>query len=704
MEARRAARDIREIDKAAEGGSGPLEKLSGFMQSLAENAANAGGRTRIFGFAVGTVAAAGVAAIPIVVGLGGALVAVVGSLAAATIGAGLLAGALTVTLGAAFGAVGLVLFDAMKNFSEVNTRFQTWRNAVASFGRDSDQAQTAFARLTGVIANNGGPVIYNAVKAFQELRDEFETQMSPVIMKLYGAFEFLFEQLLGWLPTLVKFTDTVVTALGPTFRLFINTLTGSEVGAGLSAIAGGFAQIIGPIGQGVVNIFLGLLRLVVRMQPYLGAVATGFGDITGAFLNWASTADLSTFVSSLRDWWGLLKAIGGLLVTVLSSGKAEGDSLVVSLTGVINSWNDALSAPGGKAGMIGFFKDAIDMTEALAGVAAGVVAFIFNFGKAALPLYTTVFNGLRDGWRAFMDALAPAKPFWDNVLGPFLLGLAKGVGGTLIGAFKFAFGVIRIFAIVLGYLGEKAKPLKPAFEILGQIVGFVFGGPILKALGSLGRLSVLLKPLGFIFKMLYQPIRLVGGVFGWIAGKALGIIEVLGRMASMSIPLVRSAWGRFLGFIAGLGPKFFDAGVSLWGKLAKGFMQAIGSGLGFAGDIGKAVFNFIAGAFNTALPNSLGPIPLPDNPIPLLARGGVVSGAGSWITGEAGPELNTMLGGRVIVQPLTPSVVTQGTNVSLTPPEGKRVIIAKVHLRGKQIAEAVADEAEDDAVRRGRRG
>lgn len=705
-EAAAAARDIREINRAADEGQSIFEKLGGMFSTLAEKTSALTPRTRIFGFAIGTVAAAAVAAIPLIVGLGGAVVAVTASFAAAAIGAGLLAGALTAVLGAGLGAVGLVAFDFIKNFQDVNERFQTWRNAVAAFGRDSKQAQTAFSRLAGVIQNDGGPAVYDAVKSFQELRDTFEKAMEPSITKMMGIFARLFDWLTVNMPFFSGLVTKAVDALIGVFQGWGKVLAGPEIRDGLTAIFEAFGQLAGPIGQGVGAIFLGLFRLVVRMLPFLQPIADGFVSIADAFLDWATTTDLQPFLDSLNDWWGLLKAVGGLMVTVFSSGKDEGDSLVTSLTDVINGWNAILSAPGGKAGLVDFFKDAVDMTKSFVGILAGVVGFLFRFGRAAVPIYTKFFDMMKSGWDQVKDAIAPMKPFWDNILKPLLTGILQGIGGTLLGAFKAIIGVIKIFAFVLGWIGKTVGPsLIPFFHGLGVVIGFIAGGPILKLLSGLGKISPILGALGGVFRLLYAPIRLVGSALGAVAGKVGSLIGWFGRLAGSALPGLRSAWNAVLGWLtgAGLGGRLFDAGTKLWGKIKDGFLQAIGTGLGFAGDIGKAIFNFVAKHFNDALPNHLGPIPLPDNPIPLLAGGGVISGMGSWITGEAGPELNTLTpSGTVVVKPLAPAIAApRGGTVEIG--ESRRVMVSKVYLRGKQIAEAVADEAEDDAAAKGRR-
>lgn len=698
-DARKSAKEIRDIGDAADRTALQGTNLGGALTELSKNGATVAGRTRLFGFAIGTVLTVLVALIPVVVGVGGAVVALAGSLASATLGAALLAGAFGGVLAIALGSLGLVLFNFMKNFANVNERFNTWRNAVESFGRGSKQAQTAFANLQGVIANSGGPTVYKAVFAWQRLRDTFTRAMAPATEKLMGFFTNLFESLEKAMPTIARLVGWFTDGILPVFRSWARMLLGGPIQSRLAMIAFAFQKIAGPIGQGAANIFRGILNLITRMLPFLGDTSNGFLSLTESFLEWSNTASLSPFVSSLRDWWELLKAVGGLLVTILGGGAEEGDSLVKSLTAVIQKWDRILETPEGRAGMIGFFRDAINMTKAFTKFVAAVMTVLFKFGRALLPVYTKVFNAMVSLGSDFIDAFKPAKPFFQNVLIPLLKGLAKGVIGGLVGAVKVIIFVIRMLATVLGFVGSKLGWAKGIFEAVGMVIGFVFGGWILKAIAALSKLSILFAPIGWGARMLAKPIELVGRAFGFVFSQGLRLAGWIATFVGRFIPLLRTGWNRILGFIAGIGTRFWDAGASLWRALVNGLRNAIGAGLGFAGDIGTAVWNFIAGKFNNFLPDRIGPINLPDNPLPLLATGGVVSGSGSWISGEAGPELNTMRGGRVTVQPL-PAVAAQDTNAVLSVDGGgKRVIISKVYLRGRQIAEAVADEAEDEAAR-----
>lgn len=698
-DAKRAADAVDDLSHSADDAKGPLNQMGGAMSTLTEVMPNLTGRTRIFGFAVGTVATALLGAIPLVIGLGGALTALAGSLGAAAVGAGLLALSLGTVLVAGLGSVGLVLFDVMKNFQEVNTRFQTWRQAVKAFGRDSTQAATAFKRLQAVIALSGGVEIFKAVRAWTELRDEFEKRMAPVIGILATGMTMVFDAIRRLMPAIVAFTRIAAGALIRVLGRMLAILTGGEFRSGLSTIGDLFARIAGPIGNGVINIFLGLLRLVIGTGPRLGSVADGFERLTARFADWAKTANLSPFFTQLRSWAALLSAVGSLLFTILSGGAEQGRSLVDSLTAIINRWNDFLRTSTGQRALHDFFRDSIAMTKAFATILMGLIGFFLRAGRAAIPVYTVAMDAAKDATHDILDALRPMQPFLSNILWPLLGGIAKGVLTSVVGAFRFLMIVLKGLSIVLGAVGNALSFLRGPLSIVGQLLGFLFGGWILKLLSWMGKLNVLLGPMAFGFRLLSLPIRLAGETLAWLGSRVSSVIGLFLNFAARVSPVFREALIRIVSFLVGAGSRFYNAGVRLWNALRNGFVGAIGSGLGFAADIGKAVFNFVASSFNRALPNSLGPINLPNNPIPLLAGGGVVSGVGSWITGDAGPEINTLTpGGRVVVQPLA-GVSVPSPSATLAPAGGRRVLVSKVYLRGRQIAEAVADEADDDAAR-----
>lgn len=704
-DAKNAADDIKNIGDQAGKSRNPLNQLGGAMSEMFSNIPQWTGRTRIFGFAVGTVVTALTAVIPLAVGLGGALVAVAGSAGAAALGAGALGVALA---GAAIplGGFGLVLADAITGFDKIKDATARYELAVASFGRESTQAETALMRLNGTIELFGGRPMQQAVEMASAFADSWRKEVKPAMGDIARIFIMVLEAGKRLLPVFSDITnqaaEAIRGALGPALR----ELSGPEVQGILKRLGDAFSLLAGPLIRSATNFLIGLLQIASRVAPSLQWLAGEVENASVNFRQWATSGNLGILIDHFQQWWDLTKAVGGLLVTIFSSGASDGKNLVETLTGIVNKWNEFLSTTEGQDSLRSFFGDAVKMTKAFVTILAGVIGFLFAFGRAFVPIYTVAFKALSDGWGMVIDAFRPAQPLWDNVLRPFLEGLVGGILGGVVGAFRTVIGIIRIAMVILGFLARPLGFLQGAFRVLGWVIGFFFGGWVLRLIAMIGRVNILLRPLGALFRLLAVPINLAGRMVGFLLGRFAALLGVGIRFAAQFLPPIRNAIDRVLAFLAGSGARLFDAGARLWRWVRDGLMRAIGSGIGFAGDIGRAVYNWVAQRINSVFPNEIDPpgpgsINLPDNPLPLLASGGVVSGTGSWITGEMGPELNTLTSaGKVVVKPLAPGIAPISSNATLDPGGGK-VLVSKVYLRGRQIAEAVADEADDEITRTG---
>lgn len=704
----RAAKAIRDIKDAAKEGEGPLNQLGGALNALSDGMPLYSGRTRIFGFAIGTVLAAATAAIPIIVSLGGSLVAVAGSAGAATIGFGLLG---TAIAGAAIplGAFGLVAIQAFQAFGKVNTAFTNWRVQVNAFGRNSTQAETALKRLHGITKEWGGPAILNAVKAWRSLSNSFQEANAPALRELWRLLVGIMHTLKNVLPVFATMAYEAGKALNLAIMPLRRALESQEFRDAMSALTDSFRTLAGPLIQSVTNLLMGLLQIAARLSGEVGPLGEGLVQITASFRDWATSGDLSGLINHLHSWWNLAKAIGRLMWTIFGTGASDGQTLVHVLTDIVNKWNEFLGSAEGQNALRKFFADAATTTKVFVGIFAGLVEALFDFGRATMGPFAKAIGWAQDAWHMFMDAIAPAAPFFDNVLGPLLKGVFVGVFGSVVGAFKFVLMVLKPVMTLLGLLGEALVYLKPLFFAVGWVIGFLFGGWILKVMAALAKMTIILSPIGTLLKALAIPLTLAGKLLGWFGTQIAKLIGWGLNFISRFVGPIRNAIDNVIDWLTGAGARFFDAGMRLWTKFKDGILRAIGAGLGFAGDIAKAIWNFVAGNFNKFLPDKIngpGPLPdlnLPDDPLPMLAQGGVVSGSGSWITGEAGPEVNTLVGGKVVVQPLTPGVAAMEATATLAPNE-PRILVSKIYLRGRQIAEAVADEAADERARRGKHG
>jgi tape measure domain-containing protein len=306
---------------------------------------------------------------------------------------------------------------------------------------------------------------------------------------------------------------------------------------------------------------------------------------------------------------------------------------------------------------------------------------------------------VKKGWASFMDAVRPALPFWKNVLGPLLKGFAIGVIGSVIMALKVVVPAFKGLMIALGWVGEKARPLRGFFQGIGTVLGFLFGGPVLKGIGLLGKFGGVFRLVGTAAKLAALPIRLVGMAGGLMGRMVGGALERIATAPGKALSGLRHGLAVMLDLLRSAGAKFVSAGKSLWDALVRGIRSALGDGLGFAKDLGKGVANAAIGFLNAAIPNRIpipGPLPdlnLPDNPIPKLWTGGVVRQPGRVIVGDDGPEaLSLPAGARVDPLPkLGPVEPLAG---------GGFVVRTTVNIDGRPVAEAVGRAVADRDARR----
>jgi tape measure domain-containing protein len=349
----------------------------------------------------------------------------------------------------------------------------------------------------------------------------------------------------------------------------------------------------------------------------------------------------------------------------------------------------------------------------------------------------TAFQAVAKYVGQFFDALKPAKPFLDNVLIPFAEGFAKGALGGLLFILKAAIPIVRIFSTALGWIGEKAKPLRPLIEAVGTVLGVIFGPSLLSVISAISRLSILLLPLRIAIGILRVPFRLVGlairgvvgvvklvirywrfwfnvirGAPGFIARVVTGIIGKLRALPGAVLRIVtrvanffKELPGKIRRWAGGIGAAFLAAITSGFSTVWRGIKGIGGKIIHMLGEGVKGAVGFLADAISgviDALPggNIFG---WKDKLKGLLhlnqrALGGVVQRGEVTLVGERGPEIASFPPGTRITPLRTPSVSRvhlNGDGASALPP-----IITHVFLDRRQIATAVAQDTADRQARR----
>lgn len=312
-----------------------------------------------------------------------------------------------------------------------------------------------------------------------------------------------------------------------------------------------------------------------------------------------------------------------------------------------------------------------------------------------LGLAQKVGNKLGKIWAAvsgyfhdLMEALAPAKPFWDNVLGPFLKGLAVGAFGGFIAILKLAIPIIRIFATVLGWLGTKLAFMRDVFYWVGFAIGFIFGpgkifGVVTKALGIFGRIiGFLLKPFTWLLKLF--------GRFGPAIGRMVGDILVkfapAGSRMETLILKVWEAWDKVI--------KGFQKG-GLAGAIRAAIPQIAAALYMLGGAMAGALWKGIKSKGGTIARILMGPAGLAS-----LGAEAVVGavGGGPKPKGPTGPLIPS--GGSAYGASVPPPTDTRGTAFKTPAIAGIPRIDNYVILDGKIVSKSVAKETDKKISRR----
>jgi hypothetical protein len=292
----------------------------------------------------------------------------------------------------------------------------------------------------------------------------------------------------------------------------------------------------------------------------------------------------------------------------------------------------------------------------------------------------TAFRAVQGAAERLWDALKPAQPFLQNVLIPLFKGLAGGILGGVVTAFNIAVPIIGLLARALGWVGTKLAPFTGLITLLGGVLGFVFGGPILGAVQGVGRLAKVVRfifgPVRTVTKAFSNFGRLVGGIFGRLPaliGRAVGgIFKTLGGLA-----------GRLMRWCG-----------AIIGHIARGIAGAPGA-------IKDALLRVLGGAIDAApLPGVLKGKLKDWLGVDGMAAGGYVSSGGVKLVGEQGPELVTLPRGAYV----TPNRSLRGAGGTFAPMAatagaGGGEVHTHVYLNGREIARAVGQDTADRVAR-----
>lgn len=402
---------------------------------------------------------AAVAAIaqPAIVGLTGvvsAATAVIGSLfngAAASIAA---LSVQFVGIGNALGG----LITGFRGFGDAFSAINEEMAAATAEGRAfNSQADDIVESLAGL-----SPNAQAAAKSFANLRTAFADAQEEVQEELFEGVNVELQKFAG------QTLDDVTGALK------IGAKQVNAFGKELNEIAANteFTEIFEDLEPVMDNLSDAGAAFVRTIEPFLKAAAPAaellaqsfedtFEALERVVTEGEKTGSLEDFlvrgVESAQEFGRLLLAVGDALGTIFAAGQASGDSFIVSLTGVIERWDDWLESVEGQDALQSFFDQ----------------------GSAIIESFTPVIEGLRE---AFDEIVS------DDAVGNFdALAVAIGNALPVIGDMLAILGDAGLFTAV-GNLLAVVGPLVAAIDLIpGPVLEVI--GTVLVAVGAMVKLK-----------------------------------------------------------------------------------------------------------------------------------------------------------------------------------------------------------------------
>lgn len=483
--------------------------------------------------------------------------------------------------------------------------FEQTADSAGQFARESDTAAGKLERLRArqenVAAALGEKLLPAQVK-MTEAKLAFVQLISDKVVPVVGRLaDFLKGPLSEGLTRVRGFAQSAT-------EFFMNTL--------VPAVQQFWEQFLPPIqtaiselqqfGAEIVDKLQGPIEQIVRFfqenqgaMEALGAAITGILVVAFGALTVAAGAAAVSLIAAAAPVLAIVAAIG-----LLSAG----------IYLLIKHWDTITEK-------VPFLGKAFDRVKE---IASGLASW---FTGSLIPTLTS----LADAFRAMGEAIIRyVTDHWGHIQRiidgalTMIMGIVEGaftaITAVIDGALQIITGIINVFVGVLTGDWERA------WDGIKQIVS--------------GAWTIITG--------------VISGAIQTLQGLFSGGMDVVMGIVSIAFDTIKGTISSIIDHIAGLFPQMLEKATGLGNTMKEGFIAGIKGTVGVIGDLTERVWDALKSlinsgiqAINDLIPNSIGfsvlgkrvSIDLPDNPIPMLARGVRNFPGGLAIVGERGPEL-----------------------------------------------------------------
>jgi hypothetical protein len=314
----------------------------------------------------------GVTSFAITIGtyLAPALLSLGNSAAAAALGGAGVAGGGLASLAVGLSGIALIGAQVLGQTKKVQTAWEQQQLAVQLYGKDSDQAAKAGAKLWAVIQQQGGTRTFRIVQMWQNLQDTFTKQTGPGRNAMAKALSDILSSVNRLLPTFTSITNQSAIVVSSVAKTFARNLSGEEMKGTLAVLGGTFKQIAGPLGKAFENVIITIGRVFKASAPYVVEFAQWFLKLTTTWRK--SSRDqtqldrtMANLVEHFKAWARLGSAIGRMFKILFGGSKEQGRQFVDTLTDLITRFDDWLQRMSDTGKMQAWFEQFFDNLRSL---------------------------------------------------------------------------------------------------------------------------------------------------------------------------------------------------------------------------------------------------------------------------------------------------------------------------------------------------
>lgn len=376
------------LDKT-EGASKRAARATGALSGAMGGAAIQG---RSFGSVITVLGTALALLSPIIVDVGGALGALVGSLGRALKGAAALSVGGVGVLAVAIGGLAATTIPAITNLGKLSEAFNAVTEAQQKYGKGSKEAREAMKEMAQTrksLENFDVKRGMAVITGFDSIKEEWTKMTSKGQSAILQMIIDTLNTTRSMMPMLARSANEIASATGVMMRTLLERLDGPEFRRFVNTMTDVYEKVAKPLGETFANIAEALGNIAVAASDELVRLADVLRDASRGWLESSSAVgEMGKMIAAasreMGDWYDLLKASWDWLVALFGPGANQGQGLVQAMTDKLNEQTQWFRT--NTPTLQQFYKTADEGTRRFARVLGDIAPTFYEISEALRPV------------------------------------------------------------------------------------------------------------------------------------------------------------------------------------------------------------------------------------------------------------------------------------------------------------------------------